>query len=189
MGRHSSSNQTPFVRSFVAWISLWVAIAVITGVAVWVVVKAIGGPQPIAGAETGDRTTASPTPSEDAGEDEIVVATPSPSRPPAPTPTPDETRGDAKLVTEGITIQVLNGTAQPAAAQDMADRLGGLGFNVVAVEESSRIYPTTTVFWSTPEARRAAQRLASRFGWAVEEKPANLSAEVSMHVVVGSDEA
>ena len=171
-----------------AWISLWVAIAVITGVAVWIVVKAIGGPQAIPGAEAGDRTTASPEPSEEPDED-IVVATATPSSPPPP-PAPPTTAADdeVKLVTDGVTIQVLNGTAQPAAADDMAERLTGLGFQVVAVEESSRIYPTTTVCWSTTDARVAAERLARRFDWVAEQKPANLSAEVSLHVVVGGDE-
>ena len=156
----------------------------------WVAVRTIGGPQAISGAVAGDRTTetpASPDPSEDP-DDDIVIATPTPTSAPAPAATPEKTRGDGPLVTEGITIQVLNGTAQPAAADDMAERLTGLGFQVVAVEESSRTYPTTTVFWSSAAARPAAERLASRFGWVAEEKPANLSSEVSLHVVVGSDE-
>jgi hypothetical protein len=45
------------------------------------------------------------------------------------------------------------------------------------------------VFWSFPSAREAAERLAARFGWLAQEKPSNLSSQVDIHVVVGSDEA
>jgi hypothetical protein len=70
----------------------------------------------------------------------------------------------------------------------MADRLSSLGFEVVAVEGSSRQYPETTVFWSFPAAQEAAERLAGKYGWVAAAKPANLSSTVDLHVVVGSDE-
>jgi hypothetical protein len=64
-----------------------------------------------------------------------------------------------------------------------------LGFEIVTVVDAARIYEETTIFWSTDESRPAAEALASRFGWIVESKPANLSADVSVHVVVGQDQA
>ncbi|HEV3472033.1 MAG TPA: LytR C-terminal domain-containing protein, partial [Actinomycetota bacterium] len=70
-----------------------------------------------------------------------------------------------------------------------ADRLSELGYEVVAIEGSSKQYPATTVFWSHPRAQDAAEALAERFGWLAQPKPANLSATVDIHVVVGSDEA
>ncbi|MDQ3939967.1 MAG: LytR C-terminal domain-containing protein [Actinomycetota bacterium] len=180
MGRHSSSDQAPFYRSFIGWIAVWVAIAVITVGAVWVIVKAIGGPETtpntLAGAE-------GPSPEPTVAEDpSTIAATPSPRA----TPTTAE---DVQLITDGITVQVLNGTAQPKAAPTMADRLTGLGYTVVAVEESSRAYPETTVFWSADDFRDAAEALAARFGWDAAPKPGNLSPEVALHVVVGADEA
>jgi hypothetical protein len=83
---------------------------------------------------------------------------------------------------------VLNSTPSALAADDMAGRLGGLGFDVVAIEESARTYPQTTVFWSFASSETAATRLAGRFGWVAAAKPVNLSSEVDVHVVVGGDE-
>ena len=71
----------------------------------------------------------------------------------------------------------------------MAARLSGLGFAIVTIETSSKKYKTTTVYWSFPRARKAAEALAQRFGWEVDEKPGNLADTVSFHVVVGRDES
>lgn len=189
MGRHSSADQGHFYRSFAGWVVLWAVIAAVTGAAVWFLVTELGGPdlqKPVASER--DRTKndgASPTPTVSGAR--IAAATETPT--PTPTPTPTEPTGDdVKLITEGVSVQILNGTADPGAAQAMADRLGGLGYSVVAVEESSRHYPRTTVFWSAESSREAAEALAGRHGWAAEAKPANLSDEVSLHVVVGADE-
>ena len=70
----------------------------------------------------------------------------------------------------------------------MADRLTHLGFKVRAINPSVS-YARTTVYWSYPAAAPAARALAARFGWDVGPKPANLSPTVSIHVVVGADEA
>ncbi|MGH2808349.1 MAG: LytR C-terminal domain-containing protein [Actinomycetota bacterium] len=183
MGRHSSPNQGPFVRSFVGWIAMWVAIAAITGVAVWFVVNALYGrgidQQP---AVANDRETQAPEPTQEP-ESEPVVATESPD----PVETEESPDDEVKLITQDISVQVLNGTVQPDAGQNMSTRLTDLGFTVVAIEESSRVYNETTVFWSTPEAEDAARALAERFGWVAEPKPENLSPDVSLHVVVGAD--
>jgi len=164
-------------------------IAVVTGVGVWVAVNAIGGPD-------ARRSVASEAPAEPKQEEapaptvsgaRITNETPAVSTPsPAPTKERDE---KTKLVTEGVSVQVLDGTASPTAAQSLADKLGGLGYTVVAVEEASRAYEETTVFWSTDASRSAAEALAERFGWVAVPKPANLSADVALHVVAGADEA
>ncbi|MBW3595145.1 MAG: LytR C-terminal domain-containing protein [Actinobacteria bacterium] len=192
MGRHSSPDQGHFYRSFFGWLGLWAMIAVATAVAVWFTVSAIGGPD----ARTSLATDAA---SED---EEPPVSDPAPTVSGAriandtastPTPSPRPARKDrrdkAKLITEGVTIQVLDGTANAAAPQAVADKLSGLGYSVVAIEASSRLYSDTTVFWSTDASRDAAEALAQRFGWVAEQKPANLSASVSLHVVVGADES
>jgi hypothetical protein len=87
-----------------------------------------------------------------------------------------------------MTVQVLNGTDDPEADDVMADRLAGLGFEVLSVDSASVPYASTTVLWSYAESRSAARRLAARFGWRVAPKPDNLSTEVALHVVVGADE-
>ena len=170
---------------------LWAVIAVVAGVAVWFIVGALGATdlqRPLAAErDKGDKGAkeAAPAPTVSGIR---VVATP---EIPQPTPTPSQTESapkDVDLITEGITVQVLNGTADPAAARTMADGLSGLGFTVVAVEESSQPYPQTTVFWSTDASQEAAVALAERNGWVAQPKPANLADTVSLHVVVGADE-
>lgn len=166
------------------WAGVWVTIAVITGIGVWLIVKTIGGPEvePLPINDT-QETAAEPEPTKGSTDDPVVVATDQPE--------PEETNepeGSTELITEGVTVQVLNGTLQPEAGQSMADRLSELGFAVVTVEESSQAYNVTTVFWSTEGSRAAAEALAERFDWVSEPKPENLSSEVSIHVVVGADE-
>lgn len=164
---------------------MWVVIAAITGVAVWFLVNALGGGGVPPEAVADDRETEAPKPTEEP-ETEPVVATETP----APVETePEEAPEDVKLITEGISVQVLNGTTQADAGDSMSTRLTDLGYTVVAVEESSRAYNKTTVFWSSSEAEEAARALADRFGWFAEPKPENLSPDVSLHVVVGADEA
>lgn len=97
---------------------------------------------------------------------------------------PDE---PAPLITDGITVQVLNGTADATADDLMANRLARLGFDVIAIDVSTS-YAETTVLWSYAEAEPAAQALGARFGWHVAPKPDNLSSQVAIHVVVGDDE-
>jgi hypothetical protein len=163
---------------------MWVVIAAITGIAVWFLVNALGGGGVETPAVADDRETQAPEPTEEPGT-EPVVATETPT----PVETEDVPDDEVRLITEGISVQVLNGTLQPDAGETMSGRLSDLGYTVVAVEESSQAYADTTVFWSTPEAEEAARALADRFGWVAEPKPENLSPEVSLHVVVGADEA
>lgn len=159
-------------------------------VAVWIAIDAVGGDQLTAGTPPGQSQT-------QAAETEE----PSPRAEASPTESEEpkgnkpkkrqkrEEEPDDGLITDGITVQVLNGTGAASADDRMADRLSGLGYEVVAIDGSSRQYARTTVFWSYPEARDAAERLAERFGWLAELKPDNLSSTVDLHVVVGADEA
>ena len=190
MGRRSSPDQGPFYRSFFSWIGLWAMIAAVTGIAVWLLVGAIGGGEP-------QRSVASaPTAEEEADPDPTVsglrVAAepdPTPTEDPVERSTSEPKEEPVKLITKGVTVQVLNGTMKPNAALAVADRLSSLGYSIVTVEESSRVYSETTVFWSSDASREAATALAEHFGWVAEPKPANLADTVSLHVVVGADEA
>ncbi|MDQ4124443.1 MAG: LytR C-terminal domain-containing protein [Actinomycetota bacterium] len=187
-GRHSSPDQLHFYKSVVAWFLPWVLIAVVVGTAVWIAVEAVSGategsaPAAAATPTTEPTDEPKPTPQPETPEAE---KTPKPSEEPTPEPTPEP---EEPLITEGITVQVLNATDSADADDRMADKLSKLGFTVVAVESASSRYDATTVFWSTEEAKEAAQRLADRFGWIAEAKPENLSTTVSVHVVVGADE-
>jgi len=93
------------------------------------------------------------------------------------------------LLTEGVSGQVLNASGAGRADNAMGTRLERLGYRVAALNPAAVRYAKTTVFWSRPGGRRAAEALARRFGWRAAPKPRNLSASVTIHVVVGRDEA
>ncbi|MFN2588306.1 MAG: LytR C-terminal domain-containing protein [Actinomycetota bacterium] len=189
MGRHSSPEQLHFYKSVVGWFLPWVLIAVVVGTAVWIAVEAVGG---ATGGSSSASATATAT-AEPTAEPERTAEPATPDAEVTAEPTPEATtepREDVEpLITEGVTVQVLNATEVAEADDRMADKLSKLGFTVVAVESASSRYEATTVFWSTDASKEAAQRLADRFGWIAEAKPQNLSTTVSLHVVVGADEA
>lgn len=187
MGKHSSPEQGPFYRSFVAWLFPWILIGLFVLAAVWVAVDVVGKDDTRLTPATKDgqaSTDESPEPTD---------TTPEPIASDTPEPEPEESEtaeaGTEKpLITDNITVQVLNGTGATEADDRMADRLSSLGYEVVAVQGSSKQYAQTTVFWSFPGAQEAAERLAAKFGWVADAKPSNLSSTVDLHVVVGADE-
>lgn len=187
MGRHSSPEQGPFYRSIIGWLLPWVMIAAAVIVAVYIAVDAVGKDDtkiPVA------RSSSTPQTQETVEEPESTpTAEPEPNESESPEPDEsDKPKPDDELITKDITVQVLNGTAATDADDRMADRLSSLGYEVVAIEGSSKQYSVTTVFWSFPAAQEAAERLAAKFGWSAAPKPSNLSSTVDLHVVVGSDE-
>lgn len=188
MGRHSSDSQLPFIRSVLGWFLPWFLVAIVVAVGVWVAVDALGGddlttPRPAAAASSSTSPQVTSSPDESLGGE----ASPEPKRTKEPKDDDPEPEATPDLITEGVTVQVLNGTSFPSADDEMADQLAALGFEVLAVAGSSKAYATTTVFYSYPEAQEAAERLAARFGWGVAVKPSNLSATVDLHVIVGDD--
>lgn len=189
MGKHSSPEQGPFYRSFVAWLFPWILIGMFVLAAVWVAIDVVGK----------DDTKITPAakstsePPRDESTEPAETETPEPVASETTEPKPEESEpaddgAEKPLITEDITVQVLNGTGSTEADDRMADRLSSLGYEVVAVQGSSKQYAQTTVYWSFPAAQEAASRLAAKFGWLVDEKPSNLSSTVDMHVVVGADE-
>lgn len=185
MGRHSSPNQWPFYRSVAGYFFPWVLVAAVIVAATWIAISSVGGEdfdqrRPNAGA-TGP--TESPSPEESEPE-ATPTSTPEPTETAAPTEDPT-----VELITEGVTVQVLNATDDDAAGDAMAERLADLGYQVIAINAAVGEYPTTTVLWSADEWQDAAEALATRFGWLSEPKPENLSDQVAIHVVVGDDEA
>jgi hypothetical protein len=192
MGRHSSPEQSSFYRSLLGWFLPWVLVAAVAGVAVWIAVGALGqgpldtpppqstseenGPRPTNGTgnSPGDGVSPSPTPEKQQRKDRKPKS---------------EARNRPKLITDGMTVQVLNATTSGGSGSAMANRLENLGFRIAAVGRAASVYDRTTVFWSFDASRRAGRLLARRFGWEVDPAPVNLSRSVALHVVVGQDEA
>jgi hypothetical protein len=179
-GRHSTEDERAYVRSLIGWFVPWALTALVVGAGVVFLVDWMGEPEvrPPPASDVSESPSPTTTPTE------IVLATPTPE----PSPTKED-EADVKLITKDVNVQVLNGTSNRDAARRMARKLIALGFRVESVEESSEEYRDTTVFWSYPRARSAGEALAERFDWEAGEKPSNLSAEVTIHVVVGADEA
>jgi hypothetical protein len=96
---------------------------------------------------------------------------------------------DAPSVDPGsVTIQVLDGFKQDggAAADGVADTLGGDGYQVIA-RNDALAYDVTTVLYN-PGSEDAAQQVAQTIGAGdVRAQSGNLSTAVDLHVVVGSD--
>jgi hypothetical protein len=185
LGRHSSPGQVSYYRSVLAWFLPWVLIAAVAITAVWIAVDALGRDDLEAASPA-----ASPRPSATVAAEPSVE--PEKTKEPKPSPEPEKTRrpdSQIELITQGISVQILNATDDTAADDLMADRLTKLGFEVVSVDSASRTYTRTTVFYSTSSAQEAGEALGARFGWLVEPKPANLSDTVDLHIVVGVDEA
>ena len=191
-GRHSSQNQVAFFRSAALWFLPWTIVAVVALGAVWIAIDALGNePQPEAASPSGDNPPAvvDATPSED-GED--GEENPEPSAAPEPeeseTPKPEKEKKDkSELITDGVLVQVLNGTSVETLDDRWADKLEGLGFTIEAVNPYHSV-SETVVYWSTDESREAAEALANRFGWPAELKLEELSDQVSVHVYLGKDE-
>jgi hypothetical protein len=189
----------------VAWFLPWLLVAAVAVTTMWIAVDALGGDEP--SLQAGGRparqskapaspapTPSSPDPSEAPGSDD-------PTDPTDPTDPSDKVKGKGKgkgkglpsaspspaLQARGVSVQVLNGTASAGADDAMAERLAELGFEIVALGDATS-YSRTTVLWSHAGAQEVAEALAARFGWSVAPKPANLSASVDIHVVVGGDE-
>src|SRR3712207_702220 len=129
-------------------------VATVVGVALWVAVASLGGDDGTSPVLSRDR---SPTPR---AETVAPIAPPTEAPPPKKDkpPKPEETEAsEEELVTEGITVQVLNASGTPGAEDPVAAELTELGFDIVATVEASKIYEQTTVFWSTDESRPAAE--------------------------------
>jgi hypothetical protein len=130
-------------------------------------------PSPAATNTPGDRATPEPESSPTQSE---------PDKQPPPGPSDD-------LITNGVTVQVLNASGRGKGDNTVVQRLEQLGFSVVAINPAAKIYQKTTVFWSEPSGKAAAQALAKHFHWDSGPRPQTLSKSVTTHVVVGEDES
>lgn len=132
--------------------------------------------------------TAGPSPSPSPAP---VEETTEPSRPGTPIPTP--TAAMARPTETAVpgpgstTVQVLDGGAGAASTEEVAALLTDAGYDVVAVRSARCCYEVTTALWSAG-AEAAAHTLMEAEPRIVDidENP-NLSQEVDVHVVVGTD--
>lgn len=191
MGKHSSPEATPFLRSIVAWALPWLLIIGVVAVALLVALRMVDDDPVRASGPASDATTSSPEPEAEAStepgpdDEEPEIKEPSEEKK-EPGRDPTEGPAAAELRAEGVAIQVLNGTGDAAADDLVADKLARLGYTVVAVSPAAKAYPKTVVFW-VGDAEDAARALAARFNWRADVAPGNLSQEVDLHVVVGAD--
>lgn len=129
---------------------------------------------------------------------ETVAITPVPSEPPvpddAPTPTeepgvPPATEAGASVspVPAGMTVQVLDGVGDGERTRSAARRLEELGYEVVAVNVSSRQAADTSVLYTEGNRAAAEQLVATdpRFGTVGAND--RFAADVTLHVVIGVD--
>jgi hypothetical protein len=187
VGRHSSGARGPYMRSVLGWAFPWILIAAVVIAAVWFVVNAVGGRQ-IALENGNPSLSSSPSASAEPTPTESPTPKRTRSRPsPKPTRTPRGDRGE--LITDGVTIQVVNGTGGiEGAAAAMADRLASLGYQVEAIVTGLTV-DQTAVYWSSESNRDAAVALATHFGWASGPASPSLTRDVNIHVIVAADEA
>src|SRR5918996_41215 len=175
------------MRSVLRWAFPWILIAVVAIAAVWFIVNAVGGRQ-IALEDGNPSGSSSPSATPETTPSETPTPKRSGSRPsPKPTRSP---RGDGgELITDGVTVQVVNGTGGvEGAAASMADRLASLGYRVEAIVTGLTV-DQTAVYWSSESRREAAVALATHFGWASGPASPNLTRDVDIHVIVAPDEA
>ena len=196
-GRHSSNNQTAFYRSAVQWFLPWLIVGVVAIGAIWIAVDALGNdaaPESDASNKEDAPAAVGASPSDEPSEEEVESE---------PTETPESDASDkdksgkdksgkdngdtVELITENISIQVLNGTNDSTLDDGWADKLQALGFEIEVVNPYLSM-EETVVYWSSSESREAAEALGERFDWPAEAKPSELSAEVSIHVYLGEDE-
>jgi hypothetical protein len=165
MGRHDSRDPAPFYASLGGAV-LRGLLALFVSFGLYAVLLTFrGDEQP------------SPPPTPVAQAPAVVASeTPPPTRTAKPQPrVPHET------------VQVLDAGAGERRTEEVVERLEGYGYEIVAVNEAARTYGATTVFYSAGQ-QSAAEALRDRDERFVEIKPnRDLSDEVDLHVLVGTD--
>lgn len=199
--RHRSQRDDAFLASLGRHVSAALALVVVMAGAFWAIGSVddadgdlVVADSPPATSPTGDPATSPPaTGSEPAAPSPTGTGDSSPS--PTQTATDDATSEEEPPPSSGgippseISIQVLDAVLVDGdtAAEELADHLETDGYDVVVVNQASKVYDETTVFY-TPGFEDSARQVAGQYGITrVEEKPDNLSDTVRVHLVVGRD--
>lgn len=118
-------------------------------------------------------------------------AVPTPAASATPTPAPTETVAPEELIAAALppgetTVQVLDAGGGNAAVDAVVSALEAIGYDVIAINSSSRDVITTTVYY-TDGNRPQAEGLRARDPRFQEVEPnQGLSDGVDIHVLVGS---
>ena len=132
---------------------------------------------------------AEPTPSESAEDEPDPEPDPEPSEEPSTEPSTEPF--EPTIDPSTVSVQVLDGDGVEGRAETeaVAERLREAGYNVVVVNDASRTYEETTVFW-TAGFETQGREMAQLFGFPeAAPKVDNLSDQVQVHLVVGADQA
>ncbi|MDQ3932750.1 MAG: LytR C-terminal domain-containing protein [Actinomycetota bacterium] len=196
-GRHAIPGDRGFAASLVRSIASAVALVTLVATAFW----GIGRFQPAvelgdAGDGEGAALEGPPVAHAAPAEEETdydppllpSTLTPSPTASFA-TPTPSPSSSPTLVIAPSrVSVQVLDAAGDGGVrARRAVSRLRADGYNVVATNEASRIYPRTEVMYS-PGKEAAARQIAAAYGLsAVRSKPSNLTSAVDVHLVIGRD--
>jgi len=134
--------------------------------------------------ETGGEPEPSAEPSEEPEPD------PEPSAEPTDEPEPEPSPFEPTIDPATVSVQVLDGDGVEGRAETeaVAERLSAAGYNVVVINDASRTYEDTTVFW-TAGFEVQGQEMAQLLGFPeAAPKLENLSDQVQVHLVVGADQ-
>lgn len=189
MARHADPDRSSFYRS------LGFAVLKAAGALAVVIALTVVATMLVDGRDSDDDLVrlepgASPTANDAPTPEETAAATT-----PAPTPTPRETTPplvdpDPTPTTAnatGVTVQVLDGGVGEEITLDVVAALEEVGYEVVAVSTARCCYEQTTVFYSEGREELAQALSASDERFGVVEANPNLTEDVDIHVVVGSD--
>ena len=156
-------------------------------------VAAPGDEEPATGEDVASPTPedadAEPTPSESAEDEPAPEPDPEPSEEPSPEPSAEPFEPTIDPSTVSVQVLDADGVEGRAETEAVAERLREAGYNVVVINDASRTYEATTVFW-TPGFETQGREMAQLFGFPeAAPKVDNLSDQVQIHLVVGADQA
>jgi hypothetical protein len=179
VGRHSLEDERVFWRSVMFFVLKWMGVVALPLLAVWGIWRLVRQPDQKAVAPA-VQTQRSPSPSP------APSPSPSPTKAAAsPTPAPSPTASPTGAAKGQI--QVLNGTGTAGLARRAADKLTAAGYEVVIVQNASRRYDATTIFFKPgfeEQAREVGRVLGSTN---VEAAPSSLQRDIPVTAVVGPD--
>ncbi len=195
-GRHTIPGDHGFVVSLLRNLAGAVALVTMVATAFWGIGRAVPTAEIGAAGDAemplgGPPNAMAPLPKTESEVEPApeVSAIPSPTLSPdataTPTPNPSPT---ATVSPSRISVQILDAAGDGGSrARIAASRLRADGYNVVAMNQASRTYPRTEVMYSPGDEAKARQ-IAFAYGFSsVRPKPANLTSEVDVHLVIGRD--
>lgn len=181
MARHVDPDDTSFRRSLfkAAGGGLLALVVTFGATAVLTVVGRDAGTGPVI---LDDETTPP-----DPGPTDRPALSPTPSDPPTQRPIPDPTQEPTDDELGGITVQVLDAAGTGTHADDAAEVLRELGYDVVVVNDTPRRVEVTTIL-ATPGHEDDAEGLRVRDPRFAEiDTNTDFNPDVDLHVLVGPD--